>query len=93
MIPPTPHPKRNPTTFHGTHNPRGPAWKPAEDAHLGTGPDSRVAALLGRTRAAVIARRRALGIPPATGPGRPPGTPKTPTPKKPRGRPRKTPIA
>ena len=54
-------------------SPAGPLWTPAEDAQLGTAPDSAIAARLGRSVGSVGARRHKLRIPAATPRGRPPG--------------------
>jgi hypothetical protein len=48
-----------------------PPWTPAEDAQLGTAPDSTLAARLGRSRGSIAARRHYLGIPSPRPAGRP----------------------
>lgn len=54
-------------------SPAGPPWTPAEDAQLGTAPDSVIAARLGRSRGSVAGRRHKLGIASPAKAGRPIG--------------------
>jgi hypothetical protein len=53
-------------TWMKNHKP----WTDAEDQVIGTDMDGKVAALIGRTRGAVVGRRHFLGIPPFRKPGR-----------------------
>jgi len=51
----------------------GEPWTAAEDAVLGTRPDSAVSAMTGRSLGSIYARRAKLGIPTVTPRGRPVG--------------------
>jgi hypothetical protein len=66
----TPRQKRNLSQTRTADYLRAP-WSPAEDAQLGTAPDSAIAERLGRSRGSVVARRHYLGIPSPRKVGRP----------------------
>lgn len=60
----------------GTWPSPGPLWTPAEDAVLGTVPDTEVSRMLGRSLGSIAARRHKLGIASPRRAGRPPGSTK-----------------